>query len=381
MYIKRPLNANVMAGKRLLDAAALVGAARSIAVQHAQIRAQQFDLLAKTSSMTKAFANRPTIGHSSNFATSQKFAAHPDVEGIQQDHHYTRSTENSTQNPVPEEDLDIKQRKADRFPLQDGSIPPSDAPIVPDDLNDEAQPNRPDFGEAVSPLADDGTYGGPAIQPTSSGRSSIPDPTEGEDPTYKSSEEAKRVQRQSEAQIPAQVAEPPTRAERIPSNDSESTEPEIFVDQERDTYYQASETASPVLSALPRVKLPKNTNDEQGGDSHLPQKINADTFYSSAEAKTEKEENPEVPEEVLQQIFHSPKAKQLLSKSGKSHYSPAGVTPKGTRGVHTLSRVGSTAAFSTNVRLAEKATAAHEEEEVKKLAADIAKDVEQVRLV
>lgn len=357
-----------MSGKRLLDAAALFGAARSVANQHARIRAQQFDVLAKTSSLSKILrtslgAPNSSLG-TSHTAAGPKHTSTPDVEGINQDHHYKRSPDNSILDPTPDGSLDIHQEKARRYPLPDGTIPPQDAPISPTEYNDEVQSTQ-DRRRPVDPLDIDHAS---QLTPRSSAESTIPNPTTPH--THIPSEVAMRIQRQSESQIPQETADPPSRSEILAGAAGEDAEPEIFVDQERDTYYKAPEVSSPVLSALPRVKLPKNAGTEQGGDSHLPEQMNADTYYSS----TGKGADHEIPsEELLQGLFHSPKAKKLVSGSVKSSYVPGGIA---SRKYHTLLLHPSRARFSTSLKCARNSDAAREEEEVKNLASDIARDVE-----
>ena len=391
-----------MLGRRLLDAATLFGAARSIAVQHAKIRAQQFDIYAKTSSISKAVNSNSRQSRGSAYGTKSTSsdapspakdpnAAIPESQNIQgdasqdktqdilQDHHYTRSTENSPTDPAPNESLDVQQKQAERYPFEDGSIPQKDAPITRDEQNDEAQPLRRHRGEHLHILGEGGRSSKSSLKPRSSREPSILEPAERSTRPTVVGEDARISQRQSEAQIPSQPAEPPSRADLTPADESEQDQPEIFVDQERDTYYQPPHKTSPVLSALPRVKLPKHYGEEQGGDSRLPEQLNADTYYSSAEHEQESNKSgKELPENMLSSIFQSPRVKKLLSSSGKTGYAPGGVGPKGTQSLHTFSRSQAKATFTTSSRQAQRSSAAKGEEDVKDLAADIAKDVDIV---
>ena len=389
-----------MSGKRVLDAAALFGAARSIAVQHAKIRAQQFDLYAKTSSLTKALNSVATQGISSTSRSKRtssdtqptptgsdsKRLDSQDLKGpnpqddtrqINQDTFYDRTAAHSAQDPLPEGTLGVRQEKADRYPLQDGTIPAKDAPIMSDEQNDEAQPLQRDRGENLGILETAGNDDDGSFRPQSTGESTILDPTHGFTQNLNSAEDVRILQRQSEAQIPREPAEPPSRGDLRPADETEQDQPEIFIDQERDTFYQPPDETSPVLSALPRVKLPKHCGVEQGGDTHLPEKLNADTFYSSAEkAAGETSGEEPVSEEMMQSIFQSQKVKRLLSSHGKAGYVPGGVArPKANRGLHTISRYQARATFASASRQAQRSDAAKEEEDVRNLAAEIAKDV------
>ncbi len=149
-----------MAGKRLLDVAALFNASRGVAQKHLALRARQVDVYNQTSTLAKAVKNQTdrvteTVKAASFLAsrlnesgpawtseapdTPAGSKTSPDgpipsresteggrvsnpKDGIEQDHFYERSTENSTTDPPPEEDLEIQQGEADRYPLPDGSI-------------------------------------------------------------------------------------------------------------------------------------------------------------------------------------------------------------------------------------------------------------------
>ena len=317
-----------MSGKRLLDVVAVLQASRAVAAKHLTIRREQIELFVRTSSLTKRFTAIPPqrwradLGFAQSFtqsATAAKSASNTsDVpiedgaqgiarekeQGLQQDHHYARSEDNAATDSKPVEDLDVEQRKARRYPLADGTIPP----------------------EGGSVGSDSGL----------------------------SAEEAMIAQRQSEQQIPARAAEPP-----VTESSAGEDGPEFAIEQEQDVFYQPPDSASPVLSALPRVKLPKSAEDVQGGDPHIPQSMNADTFYSSTKPsqKAAKEQGSvDEQEEALGQLFHSPRAARMLGL--KTKYMPGGRKPSDSR------------PFSTS-KPARKAT---ERGEFQSLAADIAKD-------
>lgn len=341
-----------MSGKRILDAIALLRATRNVAYNHFAIRLSQVEFYSKTSSIAKAFRQRypATANRVSQFSQSsfQQNAndhipqadktpgpqVHSNQEaGIQQDHHYKRSEENSTVDPAGAPDLDVEQAKAKRHALPDGSIPPSSSPIGQEQGDPESQPQREQSGQGQHPL---GHSQDADLHPSESNQSTIPNPTH--EPL--SSQQAKVAQRQSEDPIPATAADPP------------GGEPEFSIDQEKDVYYQPPGQAHPVLSALPRVRVPKTENDVQGGDSHIPKDINADVFYSG----TKEGDSEEPTEEQLAALFHTPRAARLLGKKDK-------YMPGGKRGYHT-----------TTVRLQRNAEA--EKQDLQKLAQDMAKDVQ-----
>ena len=305
-----------MSGKRLLDAVAMFNATRAIAYHHFSIRQAQVKLYARTSSFTRgpngasrASKDVSNAVHSSRQSTTAvvnaKQKSTPDTpdpktvegeghavrvtEGIAQDHHYERSQENSIIESVPTQDLGVQQERAKTYPLADGTV----------------QSRHIGSGEAA---------------------------TDGRD---LSSEDAMKLQRQSEAQIPSRAAEPPTGEAFSIGTALDGEGSEFGVEQDQDVFYQPPDSIAPVLSALPRVKIPKIEEDVQGGDPHIPQKINADVFYSSRKlsqddlaSQTDTAED-EPPNELMSSLFHSPRVARLLSTKSKN--TPAGIRPTGSR--------------------------------------------------
>lgn len=174
----------------------------------------------------------------------------------------------------------------------------------------------------------------------------VPDPTHG---NSLSPDEARKLQRQYEDQIPAQTAEPPN---------TEETTQEFGIEQEQDVFYQPPDSVKPVLSALPRVRVPKTENDVQEGDSHIPPGINADVYYSGSKRDAGvADEEPS--EEQLSQLFHSPRhATSLLGQKGRW-------TPPSKRPFHSAT---ATRQKSSNA----------DEQSIKQLAADVAKDAQRI---
>lgn len=157
-----------MAGRRLLDAARILGASRSIAKQHFDIRSRQWDVYTKTSTLAKAVksqTDRVTLTAKAAYALARRVnekgpsyaespgaystqAQHEDTssiprqhtvsgadgpagqeEGLHQDHHYQPSRQNAAVEDPPRGDLHVVQEKAARAPLPDGTIPPAGADI------------------------------------------------------------------------------------------------------------------------------------------------------------------------------------------------------------------------------------------------------------
>ena len=330
-----------MSGKRILDAVALFNASRKVAAKHFDIRLSQVKLYGQTSSIVKALRAQ---GAPSIAATAARFASSQSPpkssqEGIQQDHFYNRSTENSTSDTPPTEEINVEQVQAERNPLPDGTIPPQGSPIG-QEINDGITFNKRPVGETAQHPVN--AKSNDELSVKSSNQSSIPDPTS----KPLSSEQARRLQRQSEDQIPSRSAEPP----------SEATSEDFGIEQEQDVFYQPPGTAKPVLSALPRLRVPKTENDIQEGDSHIPSGINADVYYSGAKHG---EGADEPTEEQLSKLFHSPKNAKLFAQKGK--YAPGGVSAR---------------KFHTS-RVVREKTSDTDTGSIKQLAADMAKDAQK----
>lgn len=326
-----------MAGRRLLDAAKLLNATRAVAKQHIALRSHQLDVYTKTSTLARAVKNqtdRVTVTARAAIALSQRFnepppsytrsetaSADPDEHiprrstvkgdedpieqksGLEQDHHYDRSEHNAVHQPPPEEELDVKQRKSDRHPLPDGTIPTADADLRSGPEKSDTFSERPVAEPAKVPLAQEKSVGAESIRPVSSSKSTIPTPHKDH---HLSSEEARKLQREAESQIPRKSAD---------SEGNLTTEPNSDVFQFR------SGKTSHELSSLPRVKIPKIAETVQGTKDRVDDgAINADVYYS-AEGKGKHEpvpeqqaipEQEEIPEGVNLDVFHSPKVARML---------------------------------------------------------------------
>ena len=353
-----------MSGKRILDAMALLRASRNVAAKHFDIRLSQADMYTKTSSIFKAARTQTSPAFAAaaqSFSQSVAQAAkasgpndhipHQDSspgtvsgserEGLQ-DHFYKRSGDNAAVDPVPKDELDITQKQAEREPLPDGTIPASGSLIGTEKGDAETFNQRPTCEEGQHPTQDEGQH----LKVRGSNQSTIPGPSVAKP---MGSEQVMKAQRQSEDQIPSETADPPS-----PEDDFN---PGYSVEQEQDIFYQPPEATSPVLSALPRRKVPKIENDVQAGDSHIPEGINADVYYSGNQAVEDGNDAQEPSEKELSQIFSNPRIARMLGKKGK-------YVPDGVRSFHTST-------------LARQHNTDAEKEDIKKLAADMARDVEQ----
>ncbi|KAL8803581.1 MAG: hypothetical protein Q9182_003086 [Xanthomendoza sp. 2 TL-2023] len=330
-----------MSGKRLLDAAAIFQATRSVASKHSALRKHQFEAYQKTSSLAKAVKHqtdrvtltvkaasalagrRQESGDGSRKQSTSTKPSHqaPQVpsrssvqapesapakkEGLEQDHFYERSSHNSTTQPLPEHDIGVKQETAKRYPLPDGSIPPLGSNLTSTTPNEDSHSSLQQTEPSKAPLTEENASSEAKLEPASSHRTSIPEPSSEQSTT--SPGDPRRLQRQAERQIPSQAAKPPPAT--------------LGVNREHDVFHTRSQEAGEVLSALPRVKLPKNTVDEQNSTNRVSdEQLNQDVFYSSA-PDTQKRVAPahqaipqqtEVSEEMYSELFHSPKVAKTL---------------------------------------------------------------------
>lgn len=201
----------------------------------------------------------------------------------------------------------------------------------------------------------------PKTQPTSTPTYS--QPTNAEARSGLSPDEAKKAQRQAEFQIPSSAAE------HTGNNGSSA----LNVSEQQDVFYQRSQELTPGLSGLPRVKLPKTTNDTQ---VNMDSSVNADVFHSpvntekpvSEEASTT--EQQDVSEEMMKEIFHSPKVAKLLSKKAPSDMGSRDWRAKGVS-ESSVSRRSASAPVE-NVKETDK-------EDMETIGASIAEDVALVR--
>ena len=328
-----------MAGRRLIDAAKLFNASRSIAKQHINLRSQQLDVYSKTSTLVKTVKNqtdRVTLTAKAAVALAERFNEAPSYTrsagkdqtsrsqdepvpskevvngedthgrakvGLEQDHHYDRSEQNAQAEPSPDEGLGIKQGKSRRQPLPDGTIPPPGTTLesTKEPLTQEQQSKGQDEDDSTSPVVP-----GASAIPTLSKALEL------------SPEEARRLQRQAGFQIPSVAAEPQPSA---PQPKAEK----LSEGHDRDVFYTRSTNAKLECSSLPREEIPKNTEDKQGSDEHVENgQISPDVFYSTPEAgqgSYQKEQIPyqaaapeqdQVPKGINTDVFRTARVARML---------------------------------------------------------------------
>jgi aarF domain-containing kinase len=227
-----------MSGKRLLDAIQFLNVSKTVAAKHLSIRQHQLDVYTRTSSLTKGIKAQ-TEGL---ILTAQAAAA-----------------------------------LARRF----------DEPSPPSDSANSHTPPSADLGTSASTSANTTTT---TTTNTAGVTSTSPPP-----------DQARRLQRQAESQVPAQTAQ----------YVGDEKPDALNVSKQQDVFYQPSSQSAPDLSSLPRVKVPKVA----GGEQVVADGLNADVFHSPVESETAKkvEEGEEMSEEMIQGLFHSPRVSRMMS--------------------------------------------------------------------
>lgn len=251
-----------MAGKRLLDAAKLFNAGRSIAKQHFGLRKDQWEVYSQTYSLAKAVKSQ------TDKVTVTAGAAYELTR---------RLNETGSQ---------WQQRPSE-----------------------QANEQRPEtFGSAWREAGTaNQAYGTGNAQATGANHVRPGKAGEEFDDGTLSSLRKRELQRLAEMQIPEQTAD---------------TEPSWGRDEGRDTFNDRAQHASPELSSLPRAKLPKEHEEAQESDEHVDGKgINSEVFTARGTNSQAYVEG--LPEGAsVEGAFHSPRVSQMLSQSGSKAKNP-----------------------------------------------------------
>ncbi|KAG9233720.1 ABC1 family-domain-containing protein, partial [Amylocarpus encephaloides] len=324
-----------MAGRRLLDLAALFNASRGVAQKHIALRARQVDVYNRTSTIAKAVRhqtervsetaraasilasrlneNAPAWAYDmeegenasakdreeSPIPHKEPTEGRPDngpKEGIEQDHHYERSPVNAPVDTPPEEDLNVQQERPTWYPLPGGTILPEDFSEPGKTVDTESSSIMPRDERLKKALDNDG------LQPKSADTSTIPQPAY---PPL-SSKAARVAQRDSESQIPSRSADA--------FDDSVDIKPE---GRDEESFDKQPTHTSATLSSLPRMKIPKHASDTQGPEHPPKDSLNPDTFYGTSGTDSVPTTDPaavdeEIPEGINLDLFHNPRIANKL---------------------------------------------------------------------
>lgn len=327
-----------MTGRQILDAIFIIKASRSVIAKHIDLRRRQLDVYSKTSSLAKAVKSQtsrfPFIARTvSNLADQVKSSrgygsASPTAPQVASKHdpqmtgsENTEGTDtspgaNPTTEQIPGEELGTRLDNAKR------SSTPVESVLLRKDEKPSPNRGRDTFSDRsltesrTNPLGDTDGKSDEILQPSSTTRTSIPTPS-----THESSTEhdrARKLQRLAEEQVPSISAEahPPSEIQ-TPASNHRLGEPDT--NKQQDVFFTRPVHSSPVLSSLPRVKLPKTTTSTQDGIENLSNvDINQDVFYSAKPAGSPVPDAQALPEQgqpsdaMYSEIFHSPRVARLL---------------------------------------------------------------------
>lgn len=304
-----------MAGRRLIDAAKLFNASKSIAKQHINLRSQQLDVYNKTSTLARSVKNqtdRVTLTVNAAIELSKRFnesalsytttsasehapTGHDEAipqketvdgkkprydmkEDLEQNHHYDRSEQHSQGEGPPEKELGITQERSNRRPLPNGTISSSGLTSHEQSIKQDTFSQKSTPEPVNTPLAEEKQTGRQdeeeGIKPVASRASTTSAPPKLSDLTP---DEARRLQRQSEFQIPSVATD-------IQSKTPHSSTEKLSEGHDRDVFYTRSAETKPQYSSLPRAKIPENTENKQGSGEHVQDgQINQDVFYATPE--------------------------------------------------------------------------------------------------
>ncbi|CAA9958183.1 ABC1 domain containing protein [Pyrenophora teres f. maculata] len=326
-----------MAGRRLVDAAKLFNASRGVAQKHIALRTSQWDAYNKTSSLAKAVkdqTNRVTLTAAAAIALSQRFSEEAPAyakaaaeratstqwtpqdniprrdtverkppkqgvkDGVEQDHHYERSGQNTAEAPPPTEKLEIEQEKAPRSPLPDGTIPSRGLMPEQEEKGQDTFSNRPVHEAPKEPLARDQSgnarHEDEGIKPVESSDSTI--------------------------SLPGQPRGDYIKATRsIPAHTTESQQTPLSAQVEklqqghdRDVFYARSAEAQPTNLSQPQSQIPQSTGKEQRSDTHVQDgQINQDVFYNPPKPG-QRQVKDDIPDGINTDVFHSKRVARML---------------------------------------------------------------------
>ncbi|ELR10403.1 hypothetical protein VC83_00492 [Pseudogymnoascus destructans] len=309
-----------MSGRRLLDAAALFNASRGIARKHVALRQEQFDRFTKTSSIAKAVkseaARYTETAKAASFLASRLNEDKPQWASEAADLNLGDSAQKVAPHPGPEgakpnEARHIIQEEASIPSRPDGTISPSKPDIEKLERDRSILSEQPPKAANAHPS-----------QPIEPSPHSLDN--------HLTSDEARRLQRSYENQVPSYVADGKADTSR---NDTANG-------FDNDSSYKPLQYNSPILSSLPRVKVPKHPSHVQADDAHLNnQGLNSESYSSPVQTPTASAvgkmdtltEEEEIPEGINTAVFSSSRvAKSLGGRTHTNVRSSEKVTPQPT---------------------------------------------------
>ncbi|KAF2750438.1 ubiquinone biosynthesis protein-like protein coq-8 [Sporormia fimetaria CBS 119925] len=330
-----------MAGRRLVDAAKLFNASKSIAAKHITLRSQQLDLYTKTSSLAKAVksqTDRVTLTAQAAIALSRRVneeapsftAATPSKPSTTaRDGDVHKSTAGGVDG---KEELDVRQKVAASDPLPDGTIPPAGVSLGPDGASSTQSKEPEQTSSNTTGFRSESKGNHDGLEPASSTASTIPDPSE---QSQAAADHARDLQRQFESHIPS-------TDEVIQSPPHDAQAESLTKGHDRDVFYLRSKESQPEPSSLPRVKIPKHTEDKQESVRNVEDSgLNQEVYYSTPSPGVQTDqraipqevtvaEQNQVPEGINTDVFRTKRVAKMLG--GNPYASKPQMNLQGARG-------------------------------------------------
>lgn len=380
-----------MSGRRFLDAAALLKASRDVLAKHLVLRQKQYDNFNKTSSVSKAVksqTDRVRLTAKAASVLAERFNGPGPAYTTQasQSAWVAKNVKNENGDSLASE-TGIQKEECDGE--RSGK-----SPIKEQSLNHEAQVKQGTTRSYLRLENDERSTKSKTSRANSVEtqlRASTGQPR-GEGDKAKDASSFQQADSPLTATSEAATGEAATGAAS-----------ELRVDQEPDTFSPPIPSKDKITSALPIVKLPRNTETTQESNKHVPDdQINQDVFYSSkpeyqglSSDNRAMREQGELPEAAYSGIFQSRKVSKMLRGQPPRQNSVDGLDLPGTK--ETITQVSKAAEESdmvnSSVRIPRqsapnssplsanskaKALAPRGNESAGELAADLAKDANSI---
>ncbi|PBP20515.1 putative ubiquinone biosynthesis protein coq-8 [Diplocarpon rosae] len=311
-----------MAGKRLLDIAAIFHASRGVAEKHVALRSQQLDVHIRTSTLASAVRSQTDrvtetvraasflasrLNESERISESQvnptsareqvprketsagTLCSNPQNR-IDQDSAHEKLTANPAIDAGYKEDLEIKQESAKLYPLPDGTIAQNKQDLNEHLLHHDILSARTRAKATEAPL------GTEMIVPTSSNASTIPLPSRDPLAAYKAG--------------PHNGPRMLSKAAHTFDDSDKGSEEKDHINHRNDG---KSTYTSPTNLSPPKIRIPIHTSNIQEAVPHFQErKINSDSYYDASNVAAIEQPSTGVKSD----LFHSPRVARMLAEKG-----------------------------------------------------------------
>ncbi|KAL3480680.1 ABC1 family-domain-containing protein [Aspergillus californicus] len=266
-----------MSGKRLLDAIQFLNVAKSVATKHLAVRQRQLDVFTRTSSLTKGIKNQ---------ADGLILTARAAIELAKRFDDTSPSQSSSTSAARPSEPP---------RPSHTETKIPSSVSGASRDTGIGQLDVSPQQEEFYQPS------GEPAAEPAGTPQVKVPSSTS-------------NTQVGMDKDINADVYQSPvdlgkTSSPILDAGGYTKTS-QLNVSPQQEEFYQPSHEHTAQPARTPGADLPQNTSDTQVG---MDTDINADVYQSPVDAR-KATWGQELPQEIMKDIFHSPRVARVLSR-------------------------------------------------------------------